>query len=571
MTSTIKVWFQLVDSTGSSYKGTTATKVSLTADAFIYQFRKAVKAKYNLPGFLKDIPASQLVVYENRTSFEKTRDLQHKEEPLKSSVSVVHLGETEEEALIVVLPSPRPLGIVKFLSNSLPFIEKSLSKPPAPGTQRRYPMTPGTVGRWESFKADAAAYDYPTTPKGSDVILPSTTEIKIRLEKDIDMVIGWHLANFNRIFRDQGRMYRFGSKADVFPSNPETSTSPPNANVLGVPDHVLTLDSRVLSFVESKTPNDLPVRDHLNGTLLDLLEMYKEDRDYENNSKTARAGIGRTDVCALIDQVYGYLSLNNLMYGCVTCYDVTYFLWRPARSTLLISHPIFNDSRSPTLLQTIYFFVQLVWRDHENQALAPSPEGIASRTEMASKHRMDPDEDHYADTQLESGSDYSTTEEDTVANSRKRKRKYHLDLDSVRSGVVIAEGATGQVIRLRDSNIVVKHCDSYNNPEGFEMLQNEISIYEKLSPLHLRYIPRYYGEFEYYGQYFIALEYIPGQPCDWTANREWKRKLRNVVRDLKSIGVMYQDLRPENVILTPNGEIRLIDFGTAELRVTGTD
>jgi predicted Ser/Thr protein kinase len=530
------------------------------------RFRKAVKAE--LSNKLASVHSSELLVYRNRTSFEKRGDVRNKEEPLEEDSPMDSLGVSKKDALIVMVPSPRPIGIVEFLSNSLPFIEKSLSKPPSAGTQRRYPKTPGTVGRWERFKADAAGYEYPTTPMGSDVILPVTTEIKIRLEKDIDMVIGCHLANFNRIFRDQGRMYRFGSKADVFPTNAETSTPPPNT--LGVPDHVLTLDSRVLSFVENKTPNDLPVRDQLNGKLLDLLEMYIEDRDYEH-SKTVRTGIGRSDVCALINQVYGYLSLNNLIYGCVTCYDVTYFLWRPARSTLLISHPIFNDSQSPTLLQTIYFFVQLVWRDNENQSLEPSPEGIASRTEMASKHRMDPDEPDYVDTQLESGSDYSTTEKDMVANSRKRKRKYHLDLNSVRSGVVIGEGATGQVIRLRDSNIVVKHCDSYNNPDGFEMLKNEISIYEKLSPLNLRYIPRYYGECEYYGQYFIALEYIPGQHCDWSSNNEWKKKLRKVVRDLKSFGVIHQDLRPENVILTPNGEIKLIDFGRAELRVTGTD
>lgn len=126
-------------------------------------------------------------------------------------------------------------------------------------------------------------------------------------------------------------------------------------------------------------------------------------------------------------------------------------------------------------------------------------------------------------------------------------------------------GATGQVIRLNDTDIVVKHCDSYNNPEGLEMLKNEISIYEKLSSLNLKYLPRYYGECEYFGQYFIALEYIPGKHCDWTTNTELREKLDRVVQHLNSVGVVHHDLRPENVILTCDGNIKLIDFGKSEI------
>jgi hypothetical protein len=78
----------------------------------------------------------------------------------------------------------------------------------------------------------------------------------------------------------------------------------------------------------------------------------------------------------------------------------------------------------------------------------------------------------------------------------------------------VGSGATGDVIRLKDRDIVVKQCDSYNNPDGFKILQNEILVYIKLTELNLEYVPRYYGECEFYGQYFIALEFIPGEHCD---------------------------------------------------------
>ena len=437
------------------------------------------------------------------------------------------------------------VGINNFLSNILADIEKSLTKPSTTGTKRNHPKIPKVVERWDDFITEAARYEYPTTPIGADVVLPPTTEIKFKLERDVDKVIGNHLDNFNRIFRDQGIACRFKSKADVFPSTLETEVQENLLKFIGVPDNVLTLDSKVLSFVEDKTPNDLPVRHFENGDFFDLLEMYKEDIQHMSASKT-RGDIGRTDVCTVIYQVYGYLSLNNLIYGCVTCYDVTYFLWRPKQGTLLISNPIFNRSRYPSLLQALYYFVQLVSQGHDNeqQKLDPSPKDCDLPLDTTSYQEMDTEED-YTQGSSDSDSDYSGLE-----NSKYKRAKYDLNLDSLRSGTVVGFGATGQVIRLKDSNIVVKHCDSYNNPDGFKMLKNEILVYEKLSTLNLPYVPRYYGECEIYGQYFIALDFIPGNHCDWRANSDLNEKLDFIIQELKSFGVIYKDLRPENVILT---------------------
>ncbi len=241
------------------------------------------------------------------------------------------------------------LGIAGFLSNILGDIEKVLTMFPSTETKRDYSKTPGTVGRWEQFKVDAAAFKYPTSPIGSDVLLPGTTMIKFTHERDVDIVIGQHLFNFNRIFRDEGKPCRF--ERSLVGETP--------VKFLGVPDNLLILGSKVLSFIENKTPNDLPVCRITDNYLFDLLEIYLEDVRQQQSETTGPDG-GRTDVRALIDQVYGYISLNNLIYGCVTCYDVTYFLWRPERSTLLISHPVYNYSTSPTLLQALYYFADLV-------------------------------------------------------------------------------------------------------------------------------------------------------------------------------------------------------------------
>lgn len=460
------------------------------------------------------------------------------------------------------------VGINDFLSNTLEDIEKALTKPSKTGTKRNHSKTPKTIERWEGFITDAARYEYPSTPIGTDITLPPTTEIKFRLERDVGVVIQNHLNNFNRIFRDQGKACRFESKADVFTSAPETGSQAENSvKFIGVPDHVLTLDSKVLSFVEDKTPYDLPVRHHHNGQLFDLLEIYKEDVQYSLTDRI-RGDIGRMDVCIVFDQIYGYLSLNNLIYGCVTCYDATYFLWRPRRGTLLISHPILNGSRHPTLLQALYYFVQLVLQGHdtEQQTLDPSPKDSEIPVGQTDEE-MDTD-GSLNQAQSDSGSNYSATDDSKgnyIRNTSKRK-EFKLNLDLLRSGTVVGCGATGQVYRLKDSNIVVKHCDSYNNPDGFEMLKNEISIYERLSKFNLDYIPRYYGECEIHGQYFLALDFIPGKHCDWKTSSELNKKMNLLLRDLKSFGVIHRDLRPANVLLTPEGDLKLIDFGKADIK-----
>lgn len=52
---------------------------------------------------------------------------------------------------------------------------------------------------------------------------------------------------------------------------------------------------------------------------------------------------------------------------------------------------------------------------------------------------------------------------------------------------------------------------------------------------------------------------IAGSHCDWRRNSDLSKKLDKAVEDLRAVGVIYKDLKPENVILTADGEIKLID------------
>jgi len=102
------VWFQLLDSaTGEPYKKTTADYVSLPSTAVIAQFRDAVIEKFDKQksSVLTGFASSQLDVYKNKATIDERNADEGKEEPLKSSRSLDGLGTTEEEALIVIVPS----------------------------------------------------------------------------------------------------------------------------------------------------------------------------------------------------------------------------------------------------------------------------------------------------------------------------------------------------------------------------------------------------------------------------------------------------------------------------------
>jgi len=101
-----KVWYRLVESsTGLAYRNTSASKVSVDFDADVADFRNAVQANWDKPGYLNDVPAGALNVYKNKEAFEKRNATEIKVEPLDDDYPVFDLGKSTKEALIVVVPS----------------------------------------------------------------------------------------------------------------------------------------------------------------------------------------------------------------------------------------------------------------------------------------------------------------------------------------------------------------------------------------------------------------------------------------------------------------------------------
>jgi serine/threonine protein kinase len=79
-----------------------------------------------------------------------------------------------------------------------------------------------------------------------------------------------------------------------------------------------------------------------------------------------------------------------------------------------------------------------------------------------------------------------------------------------------------------------------------------------------------------YGHHYLVMEYVPGytledemmalqHPIEWTRVVGWGIALCDVLAYLhhQQPPIVYRDLKPPNVMLTPDGQLKLIDFGIA--------
>jgi serine/threonine-protein kinase len=101
---------------------------------------------------------------------------------------------------------------------------------------------------------------------------------------------------------------------------------------------------------------------------------------------------------------------------------------------------------------------------------------------------------------------------------------------------------------------------------------------EMLAALNHPNLPRVTDHFEQEGKAYLVMEYVPGEtllsflmreglPQPQARVFEWTRQLCEALEYLHSQipPIIFRDLKPANIMLTPNGQVKLIDFGIARL------
>ena len=101
---------------------------------------------------------------------------------------------------------------------------------------------------------------------------------------------------------------------------------------------------------------------------------------------------------------------------------------------------------------------------------------------------------------------------------------------------------------------------------------------ELLGKLDHPNIPKVSDFFTEGGKHYIIMEFVQGEtledrlarqgtPCSEQEVRAWARQLSEVLAYLHSQNppVIFRDLKPSNIMITPQGQVKLIDFGIARL------
>jgi len=148
---------------------------------------------------------------------------------------------------------------------------------------------------------------------------------------------------------------------------------------------------------------------------------------------------------------------------------------------------------------------------------------------------------------------------------------------------VIGQGGMGHVYRVLDTHLQKRRAlkemiPHLGDPEA-ELMNYRREAQMLLNQEHPG-IPQIYDWFVEYHRAYIVLQYIPGDNLEKRLLAEqyflpqelvgeWMLQLCNIVGHLHSQRppIIFRDIKPNNIILTPEGRIILVDFGIAKTYV----
>jgi tetratricopeptide (TPR) repeat protein/predicted Ser/Thr protein kinase len=139
---------------------------------------------------------------------------------------------------------------------------------------------------------------------------------------------------------------------------------------------------------------------------------------------------------------------------------------------------------------------------------------------------------------------------------------------------LLGRGGMGEVYLAHDTRLDRKVAlksvrgDGRLDHDGIERFQREARI---LSSLDHPRICRIHDYIEGDDRDFLVLEYVDGDPLRVAMKRGFDRRTRlrasiqvaEVLAAAHAAGIIHRDLKPDNVMLTPDGDVKVLDFGLA--------
>ena len=251
-----------------------------------------------------------------------------------------------------------------------------------------------------------------------------------------------------------------------------------------------------------------------------------------------------------VEQIYGYVHLNNLRYGVLSAYDVSWFIDVSDNGKLYISSPIKFDDTNPSLLQS------LASKARDNPFRGPPPQ---------------PPNPPDNSTEDKDGADSTRKRkwDGPFKNTRNQQRKRETDgkhhsvgIQTIEVGPLdiyefqlmnyLGRGRSGTVFRTywRGEEVALKLCDIAQQPEYEEELMAEVEVYNNLKELQGRCIPRLVtAGYDGYLFFAIATE-IVGSPVKVDQlNRSKRWEIVGALSEIHRRGFLHNDIREENILI----------------------
>jgi len=140
----------------------------------------------------------------------------------------------------------------------------------------------------------------------------------------------------------------------------------------------------------------------------------------------------------------------------------------------------------------------------------------------------------------------------------------------------LGAGGMGEVYKARDTRlgreVAIKALpDAFANSEdALARFQREAQI---LGSLNHPSIAAIYELEEQNGARYLVLEYVPGEtlaerlrrgPLSVEESLEISQQIAEALEDAHEKGVVHRDLKPANIKITPDGKVKVLDFGLAK-------
>jgi len=146
----------------------------------------------------------------------------------------------------------------------------------------------------------------------------------------------------------------------------------------------------------------------------------------------------------------------------------------------------------------------------------------------------------------------------------------------------LGAGAMGEVYRARDTRlgreVAIKVLPAHFATDAERLARFEREA-RSLAALNHPNIAQIYAVDHADGTYFLALELVPGETLDDRLKRaplpldevlDIARQIAEGLEAAHEAGVIHRDLKPANVRITPDGKVKLLDFGLAKPARTAT-